>query len=285
MDQIKYEGKSILSKGYGIIPKLVMQSNISIEAKSIYAYMCSFAGNGETAFPSIEKIIKDLNISESRFYRHRKQLIEHGFIKVQQNKLKGKVINNTYIILQVISNKENGTIDKPYPQNNGTEIKPYHQIACTEFACTEFACTEFACTEFACTENEGSNNNKTNNNKTNNNKTNNNKTNNNKTNNNNIGVVVDKNFQKLLKGFDEKEIKSIIKFCYENEIGIEVVEEKLKIINGMKKVNSRVGALITAIKEDWKPNKGQVNNNCNFSQRDYDYDSLERQLLGWENEV
>ncbi|MDT7986951.1 helix-turn-helix domain-containing protein [Clostridium perfringens] len=263
MDQIKYEGKSILSKGYGIIPKLVMQSNISIEAKSIYAYMCSFAGNGETAFPSIEKIIKDLNISESRFYRHRKQLIEHGFIKVQQNKLKGKVINNTYIILQVISNKENGTIDKPYPQNKGTEIKPYPQIACTEIACTEFACTE----------NEGSNNNKTNNNKT----------NNNNINNNNIDVVVNMDFQKLLKGFDEKEIKTILKFCFENEIRIEIVEEKLKVINGMKKVNNRVGALIAAIKDDWQPSKGQVNN-CNFSQRDYDYDDLEKKLLGWEEE-
>lgn len=47
MDEIRYEGKSILSKGYGMIPKLVMQSDISIEAKAIYAYMCSFAGNGQ----------------------------------------------------------------------------------------------------------------------------------------------------------------------------------------------------------------------------------------------
>ncbi|HAT4254991.1 TPA: hypothetical protein I9065_001357 [Clostridium perfringens] len=50
----------------------------------------------------------------------------------------------------------------------------------------------------------------------------------------------------------------------------------------MKRINNRVGALISAIKEDWKPNKGQANNNCNFNQRDYDYDSLEKQLLGWE---
>lgn len=262
MDQIKYEGKSILSKGYGIIPKLIMQANISIEAKAIYAYMCSFAGNGETAFPSIEKIIKDLNISESRFYRHRRQLIDCGFIKVQQNKIKGKVVNNTYIILQAISENKSKNYKKPYPQNKGTDRKPYPQIACTEIVCTEIACTG----------NEGSNNNRTNNNKT----------NNNNINNNNTDVVVNKDFQRILKGFDESDIKSILKFCFENHIDIEVVEEKLKIISGMKKVNNRVGALIKAIKEDWKPNKGQVNNNCNFSQRDYDYDSLEKQLLGWE---
>ncbi len=262
MDQIKYEGKSILCKGYGIIPKLIMQANISIEAKAIYAYMCSFAGNGETAFPSIEKIIKDLNISESRFYRHRRQLIDYGFIKVQQNKIKGKVVNNTYIILQVINENKSKNYKEPYLQNKGTDRKPYPQIACTEIVCTEIACTG----------NEGSNNNRTNNNKT----------NNNNINNNNTDVVVNKDFQKVLKGFDESDIKSILKFCFENHIDIEVVEEKLKIINGMKKVNNRVGALIKAIKEDWKPNKGQVNNNCNFSQRDYDYDDLEKKLLGWE---
>ena len=84
MDEIRYEGRSILSKGYGIIPKLVMQSNISIESKAIYSYMCSFAGNGQSAFPSVEKIILELNISEKRFYKYRKELIDHGFIKIQK---------------------------------------------------------------------------------------------------------------------------------------------------------------------------------------------------------
>lgn len=254
MDQIKYEGKSILSKGYGVIPKLVMQSNISIEAKSIYAYICSFAGGGQSAFPSIEKIIKDLNISEPRFYKHRKQLIEFGFIKVQQNKLKGKVINNTYIILQVINNKSKEDTNIPYQQNVRTEN---------------------VSTENVSTENIGSNNNKINNNITNNNIINNN--------NNTKDVVVYRNLKKVLKGFNEKDTKSILKFCYENKIDVSTLEEKLKVVNGLKKVNNRVGALIKAIKEDWQLSSGQVNNNCNFSQRDYDYDDLEKKLLGWED--
>lgn len=259
MDQIKYEGKSILCKGYGTIPKFIMQADISIESKAIYAYMCSFAGAGQSAFPSVEKILVDLNISKDRFYKHRKELINNGFIKIERNRIKGKVMKNTYIIPQIVTSIDK---EKPCPKNKEMDTKP------TPY----FKDTEFKDTEFKDTENKDSNNNKTNNNKTNNNNINNNKT----------DVVVNKDFQKVLKGFDEKEIKSILKFCFENEIGIEVVEEKLKIINGMKKVNSRVGAIITAIKEDWKPNKGQVNNNCNFTQRDYDYDSLERQLLGWE---
>lgn len=257
MDQIKYEGKSILCKGYGTIPKFIMQADISIESKAIYAYMCSFAGAGQSAFPSVEKIIKDLKISEKRFYKHRKELIKYGFIEIQKNRKENRRDRNLYIINQTI-------LDNKVQHSQNDRIENFEH--------SHFEHSHFERVQNEYIQKVGTNNNKTNNNKT----------NNNNINNNNIGVVVDKNFQKLLKGFDDKEINSIIKFCYENEIGIEVVEEKLKIINGMKKVNNRVGALIKAIKEDWKPNKGQVNNNCNFSQRDYDYDSLEKQLLGWE---
>ncbi|HAT4312926.1 TPA: hypothetical protein I9097_000158 [Clostridium perfringens] len=97
-------------------------------------------------------------------------------------------------------------------------------------------------------------------------------------------VVVDKReeLKEVLKSFSSDEIKSLTEFCSNNKVSVNVVVEKLKIINQMKKINNRVGALIAAIKEDWQPNKGQVNKNCNFTQRDYDYDSLEKQLLGWE---
>ncbi|HAT4161932.1 TPA: replisome organizer [Clostridium perfringens] len=88
--------------------------------------------------------------------------------------------------------------------------------------------------------------------------------------------------EEVLKNFNTEEIESISKFCSKNNISVDVVVEKFNIIKNLKKIDNRVGALITAIKEDWKPNKGQVNNNCNFRQRDYDYDSLEKQLLGWE---
>lgn len=96
-------------------------------------------------------------------------------------------------------------------------------------------------------------------------------------------VVVDKKeiLKEVLKSFSNDEIKSITEFCCSNKVSVDVVVEKVKVINQMKKINSRVGALISAIKEDWKPNKVQVNN-CNFTQREYDYDSLEKQLLGWE---
>ena len=49
---------SIYKNGYGIVAKFVMRDkNLSVEAKAIYAYICSFAGSGTTAFPSAELMI------------------------------------------------------------------------------------------------------------------------------------------------------------------------------------------------------------------------------------
>ena len=69
-DKLAVEG--VNANGYGVMPKLVMQDKrLTIEAKSIYAYIVSFAGAGSTAFPSLRKILEDLQISEKRFYKHR----------------------------------------------------------------------------------------------------------------------------------------------------------------------------------------------------------------------
>lgn len=63
---------------------------------------------------------------------------------------------------------------------------------------------------------------------------------------------------------------------------VEKIKEKYSIISKMKTVNNLTGAMIQAIKEDWTTNI--INNNSfnNFEGRTYDYDSLEKKLLGWE---
>ncbi|MDM0881676.1 helix-turn-helix domain-containing protein [Clostridium perfringens] len=245
MDEIRYEGKSILSKGYGIIPKLIMQSDISIEAKAIYAYMCSFAGNGQSAFPGVDKIIYELKITRRRFYKYRKELEDHGMIKVQKTRNGNRNSRNIYIIAQTIPDK----------------------------------------CHFDTYQNEQYQNEQYQNDYTNNNILTSNKLNNNNVNNNNREVVVDKEVKKILKGFTTKEISSVIKFCEENKVHVDVVEEKLKILKSMKKVNNKVGALISAIKNDWKESSGIDNSKnpkeANFTQREYDYDDLEKGLLGW----
>jgi len=101
-DYLKHPEGSIYSKGYGIIPKLVMQDRrLSAEAKAIYSYMCSYMGSGNTAFPSVKKICYDLNMSKDRYYNHVKQLIDCGYIEVHRQYFTatGQRANNTYELI------------------------------------------------------------------------------------------------------------------------------------------------------------------------------------------
>ena len=103
----------VMSKGYGTIPKLVMQhEDLSIEAKAIYAYLASFAGAGDTAYPSVSIMCKHLGISKDRFYRHRKALLDNDFIRITQHQNEGGWSNNLYTVVSV-----------PQPQNKDTQNK------------------------------------------------------------------------------------------------------------------------------------------------------------------
>lgn len=62
---------------------------------------------------------------------------------------------------------------------------------------------------------------------------------------------------------------------------IKKIKEKYSIISKFKTVDNLTGAMIQAIKEDWTTNG--INNRTfnNFEAREYDYDELEKKLLGW----
>lgn len=90
---------SINSAGFGTIPKLVMQDkNLDICAKAIYAYFSSFAGAGDSCFPSRTKICYDLGISNERLSKYLRQLKEYGYITIEQVKENGKFSHNVYTI-------------------------------------------------------------------------------------------------------------------------------------------------------------------------------------------
>ncbi len=169
-DILKVQG--VKSKGYGIIGKLVMlDRRLTIEAKAIYAYFCSYAGAGSTAFPSVSKIIEDLEISENRFYKHFKLLKNYGYILVEQvKKGSGKFSHNLYTLTECpeekveekVSPLENDidndneelapslqnddTVKKiPSLQNRGTGKIPYLKNEGTgqkAFPSLSFPCTE-----------------------------------------------------------------------------------------------------------------------------------------------
>lgn len=101
--------KGIFKQGYGIIPKLVMRDvELSSESKAIYAYICSYAGSGCTAFPSIELMSHDLNMSKKRLLKYRKELIDRGYIKIHKQRNANRMANNVY---EIVVDFERGQID------------------------------------------------------------------------------------------------------------------------------------------------------------------------------
>ena len=88
----------INSKGYGTFPKMVAKDRrLTIEAKSIYAYFCSYAGSGNSAFPQVKTIWYDLNIGDERYYKHFNLLVEFGYISVERVRGdSGKFDHNIY---------------------------------------------------------------------------------------------------------------------------------------------------------------------------------------------
>lgn len=68
------------------LSRVFSDRDISIEAKAIYAYIHAVCGWDNGAEIEKDEIYKDLNISERRFYKHRRSLISKGYIEVLDNK-------------------------------------------------------------------------------------------------------------------------------------------------------------------------------------------------------
>lgn len=99
VDILRVEG--IMAQGYGMNPKILMRDKrLSIEAKSIYNYIASFAGGGNQAFPSRDIMLDELQISKNRYYKHLKDLIDADYIRIERTKQgKGMYDRNIYTIV------------------------------------------------------------------------------------------------------------------------------------------------------------------------------------------
>ena len=107
--------QGINEKGFGIIPKLVMQDKrLTAEAKAIYGYFCSYAGAGRTAFPSRNKIVSDLGMSINRYYSHFRLLTDCGYIVVErQPPVKGILQRNIYTLIESVPCIQNRDMEEP----------------------------------------------------------------------------------------------------------------------------------------------------------------------------
>ena len=112
----------ILKDGYGYSPKKITRdASLSIEAKAIYAYLASFADEEGKAYPGIELICHELNISENRFHKHKKQLIDHGYISVYRERKESGWGNNIYCLSGYSVTRQNVGIRNEGIQNVGIQ--------------------------------------------------------------------------------------------------------------------------------------------------------------------
>ncbi|MDK9870201.1 helix-turn-helix domain-containing protein [Staphylococcus equorum] len=85
--------------GYGLVFKRVMKdTDISIEAKALYSYLSAYAGANETAFPGVSLICHELNISDKRFQKYRKQLEDNGYLSIERERTSNGFSKNIYTI-------------------------------------------------------------------------------------------------------------------------------------------------------------------------------------------
>ena len=131
MIRIEQFKDTIYEKGYGNVAKLVMvDKTISIGAKALYSYLCSYAFGKDEAYPTVERIMQELNISENSFRRYRKELEDKGYITIEFKNIKG-TNRNVYKINNSVEQKKEpqnltpskfGTHPKSAPSNFGTQI-------------------------------------------------------------------------------------------------------------------------------------------------------------------
>lgn len=100
----KLEG--VFARGYGVVPRAVLTApELTPEAKVLYSYFCVASGNsgGYQRAPTEETILSHLQISHPRYLRHRRALVEQGYIHFAQKRKRageGRQIfcENTFII-------------------------------------------------------------------------------------------------------------------------------------------------------------------------------------------
>lgn len=114
--------KSDTHDGYGLVYQSVMRNkSLSIEAKAIYAYLSSFAGNKGECYPARKLILNDLHICGETFDKHIKQLLSYGYIEKKQVKNNGKFSKNTYKINHFVQNNEKPDTKKSNTKKSNTE--------------------------------------------------------------------------------------------------------------------------------------------------------------------
>lgn len=76
----------------------VTRSELQPESKALYAYLAGFAGEGNTCYPSLDRICKEMHMSKNRVNKYMKELLEFGVIK-KERKRNGNLLGNVVYTL------------------------------------------------------------------------------------------------------------------------------------------------------------------------------------------
>ena len=125
---IEFDGGPEHFRGYGVVTRAVMRDpSLTCEAKAIYAYLCSFAGDGDVAFPSVEAMLDELGMGRSRFYKHRQLLLDAGLLEVSKGRRAGsRYEHNVYRLrapaasFSLLTAPASGTARRADPEEGGT---------------------------------------------------------------------------------------------------------------------------------------------------------------------
>lgn len=100
MERSNHLISGIFARGFTAMPNVVQRSKkLSVEAKAIYAHLMMYGGQEKVCYPSLEKMSDELGMTKKRIISHRKQLEEHGLLKVIKGGGGKGAVNNTYIIV------------------------------------------------------------------------------------------------------------------------------------------------------------------------------------------
>ena len=158
-DVLRTEG--VNAQGFGTIPKtLTRDPRLPIGAKGLYAYFCSFAGAGNTAFPCRDTILKDLKINKETYYKHLNLLKELDYIRCEQKNERACFRHNVFTIV-ACPDPVNCSTDPCTEKPDTAQGRGF--LPCTEKPDTGSPCAEKPDT--ACTEKPDTNNNRDNINK------------------------------------------------------------------------------------------------------------------------
>ena len=243
---LRFEG--IYENGYGLISKSFMKDKrLTIEAKSIYTYLCSYCGGGRTAYPSVALQCSDLCISENRYYKHRRLLEEYGYIKIEQQKeiveyddgtTKELFTNNIYTIVLNIDEEFKKKEAPPKKRVKSRIIKKVDSKKSNSSQTVDMTTSspylQFEGTKAVGMEDVSNNNNNINNNNF---------------NNNNINISSSSKEEREEDNTFNKDLKTLMSFC--NNVSYKLSKKKAKTILvafGLDKIMKAITTIVSTVK-------------------------------------